>query len=400
LGAALGSVSCGGGGSLPLLSPAQAEVGLSKDFGRGLLEPENSQDVSSIALQASFGPVPYRASDGQIHLTYELGVTNISAQRIRIDKIEVVDEARPARVLRTIEGDQVAGVMTLVAGGADIRELASSQTGTLYLDAGFLPDEPGPEILVHRISVTDLKAETPMPVVVGARMKVRSDIAVPILKPPARGTGWVCAEACCGRSHHRRTPIAINGEIYLSQRYAIDFVQLVDGALFSGDPFQLENWFCYGTELLALANGVVTATANDQREWPLGGSEVRSKSDAPGNHVVVDMGNGMSYVFAHMQPGSVKVRVGDTVTAGQPLGLVGNSGATGAPHLHMHVVSGSDIFKGQAIPWGFDRFTVTGYFPTIEDLTPTEPGNPTNRVDVAPYVAGNSYPQELLVIDF
>ena len=88
------------------------------------------------------------------------------------------------------------------------------------------------------------------------------------------------------------------------------------------------------------------------------------------------------------------------MTAGQPLGLVGNSGATGGPHLHMHVVSGHDIFQGQAIPWAFDRFKVTGYFHSVTDLTPPEPGPPVNRVDVTPYEVRNGYPQELQILDF
>ncbi len=400
LGAAIGSVGCGAGGGLFSLSPAQAQVLPPPNFERELLEPENSEVVSQIALQTSFGPIPYLASDAQIHLTYELAVTNISAGKIRIDKIEILDEARPQRILRAFEGDQVSEVMTLIAGGADIRELESSQSGTLYLDASVSSRAAIPATLTHRIFGTDLGTDTPMAVVLGARLRVRSDIVVPILRPPATGSGWVSAEACCGRSHHRRTPIGINGEIYLGQRYAIDFVQVVNGALFLGDPFELKNWYCYGRELLASADGVVTAAANDQREWPLGASEIRTKKGAAGNHVVVDMGNGMSYVFAHMQPGSVRVQVGDTVKSGQPLGLVGNSGATGGPHLHMHVVSGNDIFQGQAIPWGFDRFTVTGYYKSIADMTPDEPGPPINRVDVKPYEVRNGYPQELRIIDF
>ncbi|MGH6866310.1 MAG: M23 family metallopeptidase [Methyloceanibacter sp.] len=35
-----------------------------------------------------------------------------------------------------------------------------------------------------------------------------------------------------------------------------------------------------------------------------------------------------------MQPGSLKVKVGDKVTTGQLIGLLGNSGNTDAPHLH------------------------------------------------------------------
>lgn len=397
---ALGAVGCGDNQEMSWITSAQAQEPTRPDFGRSLLEPDDADDVSAIALLPSFGPVPYLASDGNIHLTYELGVTNISPAAIRIDKIEVLDDADRSRVLRTIEGEGVSRVMTLVAGGADIDQLISSQSGTLYLDSWFPAEQPTPQIIVHRISGTNLGNGTPMVTVLGARLQVRSDIAIPVLQPPARGEGWVCAEACCGRSHHRRTPIGLNGEIYLSQRYAIDFVQLIDGQLFKGDPFVKENWFCYGVELQAVAGGVVVSVANDLPEWPVGGHGVVGKSGAAGNHVLVDMGNGMSYVFAHMQTGSVRVNVGDRVTAGQVLGLVGNSGATDAPHLHMHVVSGQDIFRGQAIPWAFDRYTVTGYFPTFADLIPEEPGGPVNRVDVTPYSVRDAYPQELRVVNF
>jgi hypothetical protein len=398
LGATVSVAGCGA--SNELLSPAHAQVTSPPSFERELLEPDNSDEVSAVALQPSFGPVPYLASDGNHHLTYEIGIANISPAKIRIDKIEVLDDADRQRALRTIEGEGVLRLMTLLAGGGDINELESSQAGTLYLDAWIPTSEAVPGVLVHRISGTNLVTNEPLAKVLGARMRVRSDIAIPVLAPPARGTGWVCAEACCGRSHHRRTPISINGEIYLSQRYAIDFVRLVDGELFSGDPFQLENWHVYGVELLAVAEGVVTSVMNDQREWPLGHSEITAKKYAAGNHVVVTMANGMSYVFAHMQPGSVRVRLGDTVTTGQVLGLAGNSGITGGPHLHMHVVTGSDIFQGQGIPWGFDRYTVTGYFPTVADLTPDEPSNPINRVDVPPFEVRGGYPQELRIIDF
>ncbi len=398
--AALGGLGCGDNSEMTWITSANAQEPALPNFETTYLQPDDAEDVSALALLPSFGPIPYGASDGNIHLTYEIGVTNVSLNRVRIDKIEILDDGNRSRVLRTIEGEGVGRVMSLIAGGDDINELASSQTGTLYLDSWFPPEQPTPEILVHRISGTDLALDTPMVTVMGPRLQVRSDIAIPILQPPARGDGWVCAEACCGRSHHRRTPIILNGEIFLSQRYAIDFVQLVDGQLFSGDPFVLENWFCYGVELLAAAGGVVVSVANDLREWPIGEHGVTGKAGAAGNHVVVDMGNGMSYVYCHMQPGSVKVRVGDRVTVGQPLGLVGNSGATGAPHLHMHVISGTDIFRGQAIPWGFDRYTVTGSFPTFADLVPEDLGGPVNRVDVTPYEVRDAYPQELRVVNF
>lgn len=56
-----------------------------------------------------------------------------------------------------------------------------------------------------------------------------------------------------------------------------------------------------------------------------------------GDHVEVDHGNGFSTVYAHFVSGSEKVRVGDTVTAGQVLGLADSTGNSTGDHLHFEL---------------------------------------------------------------
>src|SRR5258708_27524684 len=56
-----------------------------------------------------------------------------------------------------------------------------------------------------------------------------------------------------------------------------------------------------------------------------------------GNGVVVDHGDGWETQYCHVARGSVRVKVGDTVAAGQPLARVGLSGDTEFPHLHFTV---------------------------------------------------------------
>jgi len=41
-------------------------------------------------------------------------------------------------------------------------------------------------------------------------------------------------------------------------------------------------------------------------------------------------------MLAHMQPHSTKLKIGDKVLAGDKIGLVGNTGNTEEPHLHIH----------------------------------------------------------------
>ena len=86
-----------------------------------------------------------------------------------------------------------------------------------------------------------------------------------------------------------------------------------------------------------------------------------------GNHVVLDLGDSTYAVYAHLQRGSLRVRPGDRVRAGQRLGRVGNSGNTTEPHLHFHLMDGPDpdsargvpfTWRGVGVPANGETFTV------------------------------------------
>jgi murein DD-endopeptidase MepM/ murein hydrolase activator NlpD len=84
----------------------------------------------------------------------------------------------------------------------------------------------------------------------------------------------------------------------------------------------------------------------------------RAKGDLgqlAGNHVVIEFG-GRSLVLAHMRRGSLAIREGERVEVGQSLGVIGNSGNTLAPHLHLHVMDGPDFRSARVVPFRVDRY--------------------------------------------
>jgi murein DD-endopeptidase MepM/ murein hydrolase activator NlpD len=61
-----------------------------------------------------------------------------------------------------------------------------------------------------------------------------------------------------------------------------------------------------------------------------------------GNLVVVDHGNGLSTAYAHAS--SIVVGVGQSVSQGQTVSLVGSTGNSSGPHLHFEVrVNGNAV---------------------------------------------------------
>lgn len=78
-----------------------------------------------------------------------------------------------------------------------------------------------------------------------------------------------------------------------------------------------------GTNIYAVQGGVVQTSAYAPSSY--------------GEYVVINHGNGITTLYAHMQRGSRKVKEGDVVSQGQVLGLVGMTGSATGNHLHLEL---------------------------------------------------------------
>lgn len=79
-----------------------------------------------------------------------------------------------------------------------------------------------------------------------------------------------------------------------------------------------------------------------------------------GNHVIVRMraNPAIHALYAHLAPGSVAVEAGRTVRTGEPLGRVGHTGNSTAPHLHFQLMDAADLLRAGAIPCAFRAYEV------------------------------------------
>ncbi|HYY72562.1 MAG TPA: M23 family metallopeptidase [Candidatus Bathyarchaeia archaeon] len=149
---------------------------------------------------------------------------------------------------------------------------------------------------------------------------------------------------------HRHAPVKF-------QRYALDIVRLNRfGYRARGIyPRELKAYAIFHDILYSPCEGVVTAVVNDLPDLPPG--EMDPKQMA-GNHIVIQCDGADTFVcLAHLAQGSVCVRPGDTVTVGQRLAQVGNSGNTSEPHLHIQVKRGGrpdSMLDGEGVAIRFD----------------------------------------------
>jgi hypothetical protein len=195
-----------------------------------------------------------------------------------------------------------------------------------------------------------------------ARIQVRKDAVT--IGPPLRGGDWMAANGPSNSSGHRRALIPVGGGAHIAQRFAIDWLQVREsGQSFEGDRLDNKNYRCYGTDALAVADAAVVAMKDGIPENIPGASSRAvpiTLETVGGNHVILDLGGGKFAFYAHLQPGKIRVKVGDHVRKGQVIGLVGNSGNSTEPHLHFHICDRNSPLASEGLPYALTSFEAQG----------------------------------------
>lgn len=110
-----------------------------------------------------------------------------------------------------------------------------------------------------------------------------------------------------------------------------------------------------GVDVLAAANGFVVATRDGVPDKNALSQDLKKLQDIGcGNRVAIKHSGGWVTDYCHMKNGSIKVKKGDLVMAGQKLGQVGMSGLTEFPHLHIDLQQGTKFFDPFT---GLERYT-------------------------------------------
>ena len=153
------------------------------------------------------------------------------------------------------------------------------------------------------------------------------------------------------------------GHSGFGNQFALDVNGLTSNyAAMLKDSEDLSAYATWGREVIAPADGQVVYARNDVPDNAPGvdPESVFPKLTEPmlagaGNAVVISHGNLEYSVLMHMQKGSVRVSKGQSVKAGDVVGLIGSSGDSFGPHLHFQVQTGPELFRHSSVPVTFDN---------------------------------------------
>jgi Peptidase family M23 len=351
--------------------------------------------------------VPVKGSDGRYHVLYELQLTNTLDAAADLREVEVRDSASGQTLLKLDAGDIVKGAYlhTLDRRTASDTVFGPFQSRVLILNLDFASKDDIPRALIHRFEISGPDPFTKLPGTFayrGGAMTI-SDRAPPVLSPPLEGEGWLASDGCCGPTGHINALIGLEGQIQGSERFAIDWIKIDrDGRIFNGDKSKPESWVGYGSRVLAVGDGVVTVARDDQENQTAGKMPSGLAFAAQlGNYVALALPGGLTAFYAHLAPGSVKVKAGDHVKAGEVIGLLGNTGGTLAPHLHFHIVNGPEVATSDGYPYVLRAFAVAGQ---VEDeaLAASLEGKPgfPPRDAIKPEPREGELPLNFNIVDF
>lgn len=198
------------------------------------------------------------------------------------------------------------------------------------------------------------------------------------------------------------TRVPSHGTNRFGTRYAYDFLQVdwtrkshpcyrISPLRYLVSGVRIDQCYCYGKEIYAPYAGTIVAVEQSctEREKARFFSDIRraqqnstfnAEADDPksltGNAVVLKHSEGVYGAFCHLQPGSIKVSLGQEVPQGSALGCIGHSGNSIFPHLHFQLMDSLDMTVAQGLPCAFERYelfdgeswnTVTNGIPTSKD---------------------------------
>jgi len=310
----------------------------------------------------------FRGADEQIHLVYELVLTNAFPVTVELTELAVVD-ADDGTVLATLSSTRLSDATSLLSNPSEATtSLPASTAGVVWLDVPFSNEDDLPVSIAHRLTLR-VPPGLPLPeTIVETGGSAEVDRRPPVvLSPPLAGARWAAVGSCCD-GPHRRAVQAIDGALHLAQRFAIDFNQLdADHRIFAGDRTLNPSYPGYGQPILAVADATVVASVDrypDQiPEAPTG----ITLENAEENRVILDLGAGRYALYAHLKPGSIRVEAGEQVRQGQVLGELGNSGSSTGPHLHFHVMDAPSGLVADGLPYVFSDFDLTGQIPPLDE---------------------------------
>jgi hypothetical protein len=312
------------------------------------------------------------ADDIAQYLVYELYVTNWNGPpALRFATVDVEDAATGKRLARldtvALETPSTLRITPFPGrAGPGNRLIPAGRTAIIRIEVKLPLGASVPAAVRHRIVFESdptiqmiqndgsLSSE-----LVAFSESMPIDRARPIaIGPPLLGGPWYCSNGIGAFTNHDWIGASDStARLYVAQRFGCDLSR-------AGAASDINS---YGAGVMAVADGRVVKAQDGVPEnvRQEGGGYVMpvplTNKTLTGNMIVLEIGKERYAYYAHLQLGSLRVKVGDRVRKGQLLAKVGNSGNGSGPHLHFHVCNNAGPNSCDPVPYVYTSYQLSGH---------------------------------------
>lgn len=303
-------------------------------------QPEHQPDV-----RLPFAPQSVSVEEKNL-LYYEIEVSNTLKESITVTGVEVYLDGNSVLLLSDL--DQITSNT----------QLSPGDTSVFYME---LPLSGDGRSLSHTITATrstgkvvSFKSEN-VDVVLNKAL---------VLGPPVGQGTWAAVYDPSWTRGHRRVRFDDEAKHFIPGRFAIDFIRLDSAGRYAdGNEDEIRNWFGYGNDVLAVADGTIIGARLDFSESETLKDHPKYTADqATGNYIAMEIAPSVIVFYEHLKPGSIKVKKGQRMSRGEVIASVGFTGQSTGPHLHLHVANNSDPLLSEGLAFVFDDFELVGRY--------------------------------------
>jgi hypothetical protein len=306
---------------------------------------------------------------GRRHSAYELYVTNFGKTPLKVTKLAVTGKSDDDVVVdQSASGAQLAAMFVPATAGDASKpndpSLKPGETGIFFVFADWIPVKGVPDSFETAITIEQHGERSGSGTIKRSGLEVNSDDPI-VIQSPLRGKNWLAANAPSNTSAHRRAIVPVNGQPHIGQRYAIDWIQLGDdGNSFTGDKSKNSSYHAWDQEIHAVTDGKIVEVKDGIPENVPNSGKIAvpiTYDTLAGNYIIQELSDGHFAAYAHLRPGTLKVKAGDSVRAGDVLAHLGNTGNSTEPHLHFQVCDAPSFTASEGMPFAIDKFTIQDY---------------------------------------
>ncbi|MDQ7816407.1 MAG: M23 family metallopeptidase [Melioribacteraceae bacterium] len=319
-------------------------------------------EESSITMDVTFAPIEVKSTNGKVNLVYSVEVSNFDKEGYKIKDFQAYNVSGNSMICSIID----TGKYLLIH-----KPLQESLSDAFYYYAGMyyatyrfsiglvLDPSQVPQKIKHRlVLIKDGKEK----IIEGTETSVLKG-PIAIMSAPLKGERFVSANTTTFlNNHHPTYQLTYKEKTTVPERFCVDWNKIDEtGSPFHGDQSVCENWYVYGQNVYAVADGIVVSVKDGMPDQsPVGTiSNDLNLFNSDGNSVVIYIPGGYC-IYGHFKPNSIVVKTGQNISKGDLIGQIGNSGNSGAPHLHFGLHTDFPYYISEGLPYYIDSLEKIG----------------------------------------